>query len=247
VIFGAADERAHQSDGDDWWEGWQLDVASDDGVGIAVLLACTSRLAWWWTHLLLPDRPGPIVVRDHEVARPRVGLEVRADGLWGELVCETPFEHWTYGLEAFGVALDDPEESLGDEAGERLPVGFDLEWEVDPSAGDVREHEGALAGYAQFGVAHGEVLLGRSRVDVDASARRSHVWGTPKWNGPFSSYWARGADAAVARSGAAPRAAHELGRFLVPIPGGSGAAGIVTRTLWRDEAGNGWSTTYVPS
>ena len=39
---------------------------------------------------------------------PRQGLEVRADGLWGELMCETPLEHWSYGLEAFGVALDDP-------------------------------------------------------------------------------------------------------------------------------------------
>jgi len=161
--FGAADERAHPPGGDGWWEAWQLDVASDAGVGVAAVLACAPALgvAWWWTHVILPDRPGPIVVRDHEVPLPRVGLEVRADGLWGELVCETPFEHWTYGLEAFGVALDDPTDSLRGEIGERMPVGLDLEWEVDPAVGDPRERGGGgPRAYEQFGVVHGEVLVG---------------------------------------------------------------------------------------
>ena len=49
-----------------------------------------------------------VAVRDHEVPLPRTGLEVRADGLWGELVCETPLEHWSIGLEAFGLGYDDP-------------------------------------------------------------------------------------------------------------------------------------------
>ena len=139
LTLSAADERAHPAGGHGWWEAWQLDAAGDD-VGIAVRLACAPALgvAWWWTHLILPDRPGPVVVRDHEVPLPRVGLEVRADGLWGELVCETPFEHWTDGLEAFGVALDEPTESLRGEIGERVPVGFDLEWEIDRAAADVR-------------------------------------------------------------------------------------------------------------
>ena len=54
-----------------------------------------------------PTLAGPVVVRDHEVPLPRQGLEVRAEGLWCELWCETPLEHWTYGLEAFAVQLDD--------------------------------------------------------------------------------------------------------------------------------------------
>ena len=33
-------------------------------------------------------------------------LEIRTEGLWAELLCETPGEHWTLGLEAFGVRLD---------------------------------------------------------------------------------------------------------------------------------------------
>ena len=139
----AADERAHAPGGAPWWwETWHLDVATDDGVGLAVRLACAPALgvAWWWTHLLLPDLAGPVVVRDHEVGLPRQGLEVRADGLWGELFCETPFEHWTYGLEAFGVRLDDPADSLRGEIGERMPVGLDIEWEVDADAAAPHEH-----------------------------------------------------------------------------------------------------------
>jgi hypothetical protein len=247
VTFGAADERAHPSDARGWWEGWQLDVAADD-VGVAVLLACVPGLgvAWWWTHVLVADRRGPIVVRDHEVALPRVGLEVRADGLWGELVCETPFEHWTYGLEAFGVALDDPTESLADEIGERMPVGFDLEWEVDASLGDIRAHDGELDGYEQFGVVHGEVLLGRARIEIDTVAKRSHVWGVPRWDRPFSSSWMRGHDVAVSGRLQDLPSAHELGRFVVPVGEGDRAGGVVERTLCRYEAGNGWSTRYEP-
>jgi hypothetical protein len=258
VTLGAADERAHRPDGDGWWEAWQLDVASDDGVGVAVLLACAPALgwAWWWTHVILPDRPGPIVVRDHEVPLPRVGLEVRADGLWGELVCETPFEHWTYGLEAFGVALDDPGDSLEGEIGERMPVGCDLEWEVDPENASPRERAGAtLRGYEQFGVVHGEVLLGRSRVAIDAIGRRVHAWGVPQWDQRVAEYWAarRGAGATSAVVDALP-AAVPLGAFVVPLDGPGGERDVLRRALCRyrpsgeiaPSAAIGWSTVFEP-
>jgi hypothetical protein len=244
----AADERAHTPDADGWWEAWRLDVASDDGVGVAVQLACGPEVAWWWTHVLLPGRPGPVVVRDHDVPLPRVGLEVRADGLWGELVCETPFEHWTYGLEAFGVALDDPAESLRGEIGERMPIGFDLEWEVDPAVGDVRERDDGLRGYDQFGVVHGELLLGRSRVEVDAVGLRSHVWGVPPWNRRSASYWVRGPEVAVRAVDEPAPAVHRTGRFCVPIARSAGQRSVLTRELCRfeDPRGNGWSSRYEP-
>jgi hypothetical protein len=249
VTFRAADERAHPAGGDGWWEAWQLDVAGSDGTGVAVQLACAPALgvAWWWTHLLLPDRTGPVVVRDHEVPLPRVGLEVRADGLWGELVCETAFEHWTYGLEAFGVALDDPAESRRGEIGDRMPVGFDLEWELDPAVGDVREIAGAWRGYEQFGVVHGEVLLGRSRVEVDAVGLRSHTWGVPQWDVPRASYWVRGSEAATRDTDPAP-VVETIGEFVVPIAGPDGRRAVLTRELARFDAprGNGWSSRYEP-
>jgi hypothetical protein len=246
VKLGAADERAHPPDGDGWWEAWQLDVAADD-VGVAVRLAVAPALgiAWWWTHVILPDRAGPIVVRDHDVPLPRVGLEVRADGLWGELVCETPYEHWTYGLEAFGVALDDPSESLRDEIGERIPVGFDLEWEIAPdTSAEVRSCDDARPGYEQFGVVHGEVLLGRSRVEVDAVGRRTHRWGTPDWEHAARCTWLCNPAGAVRVGPDLP--AESLGAFLVPVPTPAGRTAVLTRALRRGDAGNGWSTDYAP-
>ena len=62
------------------------------------------------THTCLPV-PQPLkgrkvmVVADEDVPvpRPQAGLDIRTDGLWASLYCETPFEHWSMGLEAFGL------------------------------------------------------------------------------------------------------------------------------------------------
>ncbi len=115
------------------------------------------RVAWYWTHLVgVPGVEGVLVVRDHEVPAPRQGLEIRADGLWAELICETRNEHWTFGLESFGVRLDAPGDALrpGGEIGDRLAVGLDIEWEV-----------GAAGPPA--GLVHGDVLVGRERFEID--------------------------------------------------------------------------------
>ena len=72
-----------------------------------------------------------VVVHDDDVAPPRgEQLVVRAEGLWAELVCETAGEHWSFGLEAFGVRFDDEHEAATSDRGERVAVGFDLEWET---------------------------------------------------------------------------------------------------------------------
>lgn len=133
---------------------WQLDFARDDGLGgfVRLELRPDERRAWYWTYLVgLPTVPGIVVVRDHDVPLPRAGLEIRSEGLWAELRCEVPGEHWTFGLEAFGVRLDTPEEALhpGGEIGERVAVGLDLEWE----AGDV---------------VHGDVLVDHARWTIEA-------------------------------------------------------------------------------
>jgi hypothetical protein len=113
------------------------------------------QVAWFWTYLVdVPDVDGIVAVRDHEVLPPRQGLEIRAEGLWSEFWCETPGEHWTFGLEAFGIRLDTADDALraGGEIGERIAVGLDLEWET----GDV---------------VHGDVLVGRARIAVDGWGR----------------------------------------------------------------------------
>ena len=146
---------------------WLLDfVGGDgdgdsDGGGIAGFVRLELReaecIAWYWTYLVgVPEIEGVLVVRDHEVLLPNQGLEIRADGLWAELTCETPREHWTFGLEAFGVRLDAADEALraGGEIGERLAVGLDIEWEV----GD---------GGPPAGTVHGDVLVGRQRYEID--------------------------------------------------------------------------------
>jgi hypothetical protein len=131
-------------------EVWSLEFAQPDGTGGFVRLSRRGAQAWYWAALVSPEM-GLVVVRDHELAPPsRPGLlVVRGDGLWAELVEETPGEHWTVGLEAFGVRLDDPLDAERGERGERLPVGFDLEWET---------------GAGVFGDVHGDLLVARSRV-----------------------------------------------------------------------------------
>ena len=90
-------------------EAWSLEFAARDGTGGFVRLSRRGATAWYWATLVSPEL-GLIVVRNHELAAPRRPglLVVRGDGVWAELVEETPHEHWTVGLEAFAVRLDDP-------------------------------------------------------------------------------------------------------------------------------------------
>jgi hypothetical protein len=169
-----------------WWaDAWEIDFAADEGRGggfVRLTLLPNQGVAWWWTGLLTPRL---VAVRDHEVPLPRAGLEVRADGLWGELVCETPLEHWSIGLEAFGIAYDDPADAWGDEWGERLPVGLDLEWEATtppaglPPAGPPPGPGGI--GWSQPGRVHGEILVGPDRIPITGTGFHSRASGVLDW------------------------------------------------------------------
>lgn len=130
---------------------WHLDFARDDGFAGFVRLADHGAVWWYWTYLVgVPGVDGIVVVRDHEVPPPRQGLEIRTEGLWAELFCETAGDHWTFGCEAFGIRLDEPEEALrpGGEIGDRIAVGLDLEWEGPD-------------------IVHGEILVERDRYEFD--------------------------------------------------------------------------------
>src|SRR6185295_3514883 len=83
---------------------WGVDFARDDGTGGFLRLLQLGDRCWCWAYLVGPSI-GLVVVRDPDVAPPRRTelIDVRADGLWMELLCETPGEHWTYGVEAFAV------------------------------------------------------------------------------------------------------------------------------------------------
>jgi hypothetical protein len=130
---------------------WHLDFANDSGLAGFVRLADHGAHYWYWTYLVgVPDVPGIVVVRDHEVPPPRQGLEIRTEGLWAELFCETPDDHWTFGCEAFGIRLDEADDALrpGGEIGDRVAVGLDLEWEAPD-------------------IVHGEILVDRGRFAFD--------------------------------------------------------------------------------
>lgn len=176
-----ADEGKHHPTAEPLWnESWYLDFASEDGsLGGYVRLGLYPNLgvAWWWACLV---RTGErlLLVRHHEVPLPRGdSLEVRAEGLWAAMHCEIPNAHWTIGLETFAVALDDPLDALGDERGELVPLGFDLEW------------ESVAPGYPYPGVSRyevscrvsGDILIGNESLAVDVWGQRDHSWGTRDW------------------------------------------------------------------
>jgi hypothetical protein len=181
VQWGAADEGRHDASGG--VEQWSFVFDDGELAGQIVLaLAVSERRASFLFDGALGafGAFGRVVVADEAVPlpRPSAGLELRADGLWVSLLCETAFEHWSLGLEAFGLRLDD--ESFGDDApawsdlvGERLPVGFDLEWEL--RAPPERLSDGL--GYRQAGTLFGELLVVRDRIEVDAPCAREHAWG----------------------------------------------------------------------
>ena len=179
------DERRHRpGPGRDWEESWYLDFVSADG-GLAGYVRLALRpaegTAWFWAGMV-GGGPALVTLRDHEVPPPSGrGLEVRASGLWTELVCETPLEHWSVGMEAFGVGLDDPLEAWGRERGDPWALGLDVEWE---GIGPCTPWPG---GYWQPCAVHGDVLVGAERFQLDGSGMRLHLWGEVRRAG-----WAAG-------------------------------------------------------
>ncbi len=250
-----SDEGRHDAGPEPWWEeSWGLDfVAPDGALGGFVRLALhpNRRRAWCWVYVA--DADGTVVVRDHDVPLPPAhALLARSDGLWCELVCETPMEHWSIGVEAFGVRLDDPLDGVRGERGLRLPVGLDLEWE---STGAAQERIAASSGYAQPGLVHGDVLLADDVLAFTGVGLRTHGWGPPRWwTAGWHSLWCMPADArradvvegrdlaVTASEDGLPRAAvaartgleaAPLAHAVIPLPGDEGRPCVLVRSLVR--------------
>ena len=81
------------------------------------------------------------------------------------------------GCEAFAVSVDDPAEVYGDLRGDRVPFGFDLEWETD---GGVYPWIGSTR-YEVPCTVHGEILVGDETIDFDGIGQRDHSWGVRDW------------------------------------------------------------------
>ena len=177
----AADEARHlPTDEPLWSESWYLDfVDPDRDVAGYVRLGLYPNLgtAWYWGCVVGRDRQ-LVTVIDHEVPLPAAGAhEIRTEGLWADYTVETPLDHVSIGLEAFGVGVDDPAEVYGDLRGDRVPLGFDLEWETEGATF-------AYPGVTRYEVpcrVHGEVLVGQERIEVDGHGQRDHSWGVRDW------------------------------------------------------------------
>ena len=185
IVSTPADEARHPAgEGEYFNESWYFDFSRADGTGGYVRLGLypNQGVAWYWAYVVSPDH-GLLAVRDHEVALPKGDqLDVRADGLWGELVCETQMEHWGIGLEAFGVRLESPGDAYNGERGERIPVGLDIEWEAYSPVYDYPYPDGHLgAHYEHAGIVHGEILIGTDRIAFDGRGERDHSWGWRDW------------------------------------------------------------------
>jgi hypothetical protein len=177
------DERRHEPGADDLWnESYYFDFVSDDAtlggyvrMGLYPNLGCV----WYWACLVGVGRALVSVV-DHEVPHPTApqSLEIRTTGLWADHHIETSLQHATIGLEAFGVSLDDPVDAYGDARGDRVPIGFDLEWETD--GGTYRYPAGADR-YEIPCIVHGEVLVGSERIELVGTGQRDHSWGVRDW------------------------------------------------------------------
>lgn len=176
----ASDEGRHAPGPEPLWnESWYFDFAAADGsLGGYVRLGLYPNLgvAWYWACLVGEGRP-LVTVIDHEVPLPRTGLEVRTDGLWADHNLETALDHWSLGCEAFAVGVDDPTEVYGDLRGDRVPFGFDLEWETD---GGPYPYPGVDRYEVPCRVT-GEVLVGQERIELDGPGQRDHSWGVRDW------------------------------------------------------------------
>jgi hypothetical protein len=179
VIDRSYEQRQPPGPGPGWCERFEFEFHSPRatfGGHVVVWLWPTAGRAWYWAGVVEEGRPLVSIV-ETEVPLPRRALELRSSGLWADHIAETPLEHWSVGLEAFAVRVDEPTDVLGAFRGERVPLGFDLEWEVD-GATEVLVPPGTAEGsYAQPCAVHGDVLLGADTYDLQGSGRRSHRWG----------------------------------------------------------------------
>lgn len=177
-----SDELRHPPDDNPLWnESYYLDWFDREGsIGGYVRVGFYPNLGvvWYWACLVGCDRPLVTVV-SHEVALPAgaQSLELRADGIWADHNVETPLQHMTCNLEAFGLEVDDPADMYHDPRGRRVPFGFELDWETDRAA---YLWPPITPRYEIPCRVHGRVMVGAEEIEVDGWGQRDHSWGAAR-------------------------------------------------------------------
>ena len=109
-----------------------LAVADDGRAALAALQTRGVDTASFHAVVL---RVGELPLVLVEVGIPIVNdrFEFRTSGLWVEAVPEQPGIHWSYGLEAFALAIERPDDLLGQGYGHRTPLGWELDFVTGPA------------------------------------------------------------------------------------------------------------------
>ena len=186
MTIDASDELDHfAGPSSAWSETWEFRAAAPDldlGVAVAVVRRPAEGQMSYRAAVLGRSRPVVVIV-EHELVAPRIGLEIRGSGLWADHVCESPHEHWSFTLESFALAIDQPTDLVDKGRGLPVPLGFDLGWETDRApVGCATPHD---HGYLAAGTVHGEVLIADETLPLDGHGVRIHRWGVgpalPEW------------------------------------------------------------------
>ena len=170
--------RAERSETEQpWSEGHRLElVAADLTMAVMVEMRRYPDTRRTCVRIAVLERDElPIGLIDVELPSPKPAntWEIRGSGIWCEMVCETPLTHWSYGLEAFALAVDEPRDLVDTGIGHRVPLGWELDFEASGPATWLSD-----SCYVQAGVGHGIMLSADGEREIDGRTRRWHWWGT---------------------------------------------------------------------
>lgn len=177
------EERPHRpTDDPTWIEAYLFDLVHGSGdLGVSIELLSWPQAGRVAFHVSVVERTERLIsLVDPDVPAPRPpSLELRAPGLWADVGIQTPREHVTVDLEAFAVALDDPNEVFAGAYGHRTALGSELEWETAAEPVVTRPLTAASGAYEIPCIVHGELLLADRTIEIDGWGWRSHRWGSP--------------------------------------------------------------------
>lgn len=151
-----------------WFWGWSHDAS----FGVYAGLEITGQRFDYWAGLVRAGHPY-LYVAEIDSTGLRAGLEIKPPEMWAGFTCDAPFEQWSFGNEAHGVLLDEPDEAFGRAYGDLVPVTFDVEWYASGAT------QAVPGGYVQAGEVDAEIELLEGIVRFGGPAHRVHVWGAP--------------------------------------------------------------------